>query len=79
MKTLAIQATTGNRRPQVSMLNRLSSDAFSMAVKNSSLLKNPLKGGSPAMEKLPITAIVKVIGIKLISPPSLRISRVPVR
>ena len=55
-----------------------SSDAFTKAVKNISLLRKPLNGGRPAMAKLPTTVNVKEIGMNRTSPPSFRISRVPV-
>ena len=48
-----------------------------MPVKNISLLRNPLNGGRPAIEKAPITVRVKETGIMAASPPSLRMSRVP--
>ena len=53
-------------------------DALRSAVKNNSLLKNPLKGGKPAMDKVPTMVRVKDTGMIYIKPPSFRISRVPV-
>src|SRR3954471_24474438 len=78
VNTLAIQAITGNHIPNVSMLNTFNFETFKTLVKNISLLKNPLNGGRPDIEKLPQIILVKVIGRRFISPPNLRISRVPV-
>ena len=46
--------------PNASMLNIVKFEIFNILVKNISLLKNPLNGGNPAIEKLPI--IVKCKG-----------------
>ena len=43
-----------------------------------SLEMNPPSGGSPAIEAAASVAMTAVTGITLASPPSLRISRVPV-
>src|SRR5699024_218624 len=76
---LAIQATIGNKLANPSTEKKLNCFTLSMAVKNISLLKKPLKGGKPAIEKLPMTAIVNESGIKAKSPPSRLKSRVPIR
>ncbi|MNH45105.1 hypothetical protein D3C79_1074630 [compost metagenome] len=44
-------------------------DTSFTAAKNISLLKKPLNGGNPAIDKPPIKAIVNVIGITCIKPP----------
>src|SRR5699024_5385823 len=75
---LAVQATTGKRKPQVTSEKISSWEIFKTDMKNISLLKKPLNGGSPAMEKLPAMATVNDIGIKAINPPRRRISLVPI-
>src|SRR5699024_7705628 len=76
VKTLAVHAKTGNSVAMLSILNKLNSFNSSIAVKNISLLKNPLHGGNPAIEKLPIIAIVNEMGMRDINPPNLLRSRV---
>ncbi|MNH39191.1 hypothetical protein D3C79_1003250 [compost metagenome] len=76
VNTLAIQARTGNNSSQNCVLHTCSSRISSTAVKNISLLRKPLNGGSPAMEKAPMSATEKVTGIRDINPPSLRRSLV---
>src|SRR5699024_9686892 len=78
VKILAIQAMIGNKTLVESREKRLNSLTFNITVKNISLLKNPLNGGSPAMEKLPIKATEKETGMKTISPPRRLMSRVPI-
>ena len=75
---LAIHAKTGKTIPHVSTLKMPYSVTFTIAVKKSSLLRKPLNGGSPAIAANPIKETVAVIGMSVIKPPSLRISRVPV-
>ena len=55
--------------PNASILKIVKFEIFNILVKNISLLKNPLNGGNPAIEKLPIMASVKLIGMKCIRPP----------
>src|SRR5699024_9530634 len=76
VKILATQAKTGNSEATLCILNKSNSFNSSIAVKNISLLKNPLNGGNPAIEKLPIIAIVNEMGMRDISPPNLLKSRV---
>ncbi|MNZ85455.1 hypothetical protein D3C78_1042480 [compost metagenome] len=78
VKMLAIQAITGNNKPRFCMLSIFICIILITAVKNISLLRNPLNGGSPAIENAPIKATEKVIGMIVINPPSLRMSLVPV-
>ncbi len=47
------------------------------SAKNISLERKPLSSGTPAMAALATMASVAVIGMKWNSPPSLRMSRVP--
>src|SRR5699024_4877832 len=58
VSTLADHATTGSKLPQLPNEKISSFAIFISEAKNISLLKNPLKGGNPAMEKLPIAATV---------------------
>src|SRR5699024_12471564 len=74
---LPTQATIGNRLAKPSMEKMLNCCKSNIAVKNISLLKKPLNGGSPAIEKLPIVAIENDTGIKVINPPKRRKSREP--
>src|SRR5699024_2264230 len=78
VNTLATQAMIGKRVPQVFKENISKFETFIAEVKNISLLKKPLKGGNPAIEKLPIIATVKETGINDIKPPNLRIYLVPI-
>src|SRR5699024_949316 len=78
VKILAIQAMIGNKTLVESREKRLNSLTFNITVKNISLLKNPLNGGSPAMEKLPIKATEKKTSMKTISSPKRLMSRVPI-
>ena len=78
VKTLAIQATIGISAPKVSSWKASNFKISTVSLKNISLLKNPLNGGKPAIDRPEIKAIKKVIGMIFINPPSLRISRVPV-
>ena len=69
---------TGRRNPIVSPFHISYCTTFVIPVKNNSLLRKPLNGGSPAMAASPMTEIVAVIGMIVISPPSFLISLVPV-
>src|SRR5699024_12314204 len=59
---LAVQAMIGKSMPHVSKEKIAISFTDRAAVKNISLLRKPLNGGKPAMEKLPIKATVKDTG-----------------
>src|SRR5699024_10695467 len=76
VKTIEFHTKTRNNVAMLCILNKLNSFNSSIAVKNISLLKNPLNGGNPAIEKLPIIAIVNEMGMRDINPPNLLKSRV---
>src|SRR5699024_11251049 len=56
VNTLAIHAMIGKSMPHVSKEKIANSFTDRAAVKNISLLRKPLNGGKPAIEKLPIKA-----------------------
>ncbi|MNJ76495.1 hypothetical protein D3C77_737880 [compost metagenome] len=63
---LATQAMIGNSIPILLKPKIPAWDTSFTAAKNISLLKKPLNGGNPAMDKPPTKAIVNVIGITCI-------------
>src|SRR5699024_12745226 len=79
VSTLADHATTGINVPQLLNEQISNFDMFNSEVKNISLLKNPLHGGQPAIEKLPIIATVNETGIMANNPPNRRPSPVHTR
>src|SRR5699024_9815787 len=64
VKTLAVHAKTGNNVAMLCILNKLNSFNSSIAVKNISLLKNPLNRGNTAIDKLPRIAILDELDIR---------------